>query len=556
MTAPQHDHILQLIAHNAAVQGEQTAVDCIEDVSGTPRPVTWSQLWQEAWQVRSNLLREGLLPGSRVLLVLPTGPTYLAAIFGAWWAGVVPSTLAMFSNVRSGEAFEDEWCNLVESFAPAAVITDLSLPVQSIPVISTASLMQSCGPAPVAQDGMEFPSVSYIQFSSGSTGTPRGIVLEWPAIQSNLRAITNRVPLSPQDHVISWLPMYHDMGLFGTLLSPLFAGCRLTLMDPSLFMTSPMLWFRVISDVKATITTTPPSALNFCLEILQRRRQKNLDLSSLSKVICGSELISPRLVSLFNEVLADYGVGETVLKPVYGLAEATLCVTMPPQESAPRLDVVDKLVMEKDRTAKAPKHHASVTEIHVSTGPVLEGTELQVLNDTGEQLAERHIGCIHVSTPSLLTGILEHGQIKLRENAWLDTGDLGYIADGELYITGRVKDVIIKNGRNYSAERIEHLACLAEGVQRVVAFGVYDDRRSTEQIVLLIEARSRDISSADKRDEMRISIRSLLRSAGYDVDEVHFMVKGSIPRTTSGKVRRRHSRLLYLDQKLRAAQVS
>jgi acyl-CoA synthetase (AMP-forming)/AMP-acid ligase II len=388
-------------------------------------------------------------------------------------------------------------------------------------------------------------SPAYVQFTSGSTGRPRGIALTWPAILANVAAIAERMALTDQDRAVSWLPMYHDMGLFGGLLTALHAGTVITLMDTSAFVNGPLTWLRVIDSVRATITVTPPSALQTCIQMLARRPGA-YDLSSLEQIICGAEPLSQRFVEEVVDALAPYGLRPTALRPVYGLAEATLAVSFPPLPRAPRIDQVERARFEADGVAMPADPDAAEARAWVSAGTPVAGTSVRIVGDDDVDRPDRHLGRILIRTPSLFAGHLEAGRFSAREGAWFDTGDLGYRADGELYVTGRRKDLIIKNGRNYSPDRIEELVCLVDGVRRAVAFGLYEEARATEQIVVLAEARPRDVADAAGRDEMRLRIRRELTLAGYPVDIVSFVDRGGLPLTTSGKVRRQLCRDMFV----------
>jgi acyl-CoA synthetase (AMP-forming)/AMP-acid ligase II len=540
------DHILTRIAERARRIPEQPAVRLVQDHAGTSRLLTWRDIERLAWQGQVALEARGLKPGDRLLIMLPTGEAQLAALLGAFRGGVLPSIIAPLSAARGALASGREWQSLIGALAPHAIASDDSVPHTDIPRIQSQALLAPATLPLAAPSPSDAQALAYIQFSSGSTGTPRGLALSWEAIHRNLSAIIDRTQMTPADQVVSWVPMYHDMGLFGTLLTPLYVGCGLTLLDSALFVASPMQWIRLLSAQRATFTIAPPSAVNFCLEFMRRRPPAGLDLSNLKTFLCGSEHVSPRLVSSFNEVLAPYGVRADVLKPAYGLAEATLSVTMPTVGSVPRLDAVDENELATRGRARPTRNATATIQHWVSSGPPTRGVDVRIADKDGQKLPERQVGHVLIRSPSLMSGVIEGGVFTPRDGAWLDSGDLGYMADGELYVTGRDKDIIIKNGRNYSPERLEELACLAEGAQRAAAFGVFDERKLTERIVLLIEARNADLRDAARRDRLRLEIRALLTSAGYALDEIRFLAKGGLPRTTSGKLRRRQCRDWYL----------
>lgn len=544
-------HLLPLIGERARTRGDEPALGFVEDGSGTTRTLSWSEVESKAWRARKAFEARGLRPGDRVVLALPTSEAYLSSLLGALWGGLVPSTFSTLSGPATSPGVTSEWRGMVESFAPSLVVGENVPPAVEVPVLSPAEVDRfdpGCAPHRSYADLRE---LAYIQFTSGSTGRPRGLGLGWSGIQANLAAIARRGPVTDADRVVSWLPMYHDMGLFGTLLTALYTGCRGVYLDPSLFAMNPFLWLRLLHEHRATIAVAPPSALQRCIELVRRRRS-SLDLSALRTILCGSEPVAPRLVDGFREVLVPLGVPESALKPVYGLAEATLAVTFPPCDRPPRLDRVRRDAFDAFGRAEPATTPAEHDHVWVSVGEPLPGIRVQVVDDEGTVAPPRKVGTIHVRSPSSMRAVLEGGVLQPREGEWLDTGDLGYVADGELFVTGRRKDVIIKYGRNHSPDRLEELACSTEGVRHAAAFGAYDGQTLTEKIVIVAEARSKELSTAADRDRLRLAVRGQLQDAGYVVDEVELVRKGSLPRTTSGKIRRRRCRELYLENRLGA----
>lgn len=539
-------HLVPLIGERARTRGDEPILSFIREASGACVTLTWREIERQAWRARRGYAALGLRPGDRIALRLRTSEDYLAALLGAFWAGLVPSTFPVLPARSRSEAVETEWRAMVDGFGPALVVSAEVPEGIAARVVAPADLMAPDEPVPEARDYGDLRPLGYMQFTSGSTGRPRGLALHWPAIRSNLEAIARAAPVLPADCCVAWLPMYHDMGLFGALLTVIHAGCRGVYMDASLFAATPLLWFRFLEEHRATITVTPPSALQRCIELLHRREGRRPDLSSLRQILCGSEPVSPRLVAAFHDVLVPCGVPPTALKPVYGLAEATLAVTFPPAGREPRVDRVDRDALEGKAVARPAGRDDEGSQDWVSAGRPLEGTVVRIAGEDGRELPERRVGRVLIQSPSLMSATLEDGRMTARAPGWLDTGDLGYVAGGELYVTGRAKDLIIKYGRNHSPDHLEHLACLAEGVRRAVAFGVFDEARLTERIVVLVEARGNGSGDAAGRDRTRLAVRGHLQAAGYVVDDVLLLGGDRIPRTTSGKVRRQACRQMYL----------
>ena len=545
-------HILPLIGLRARSRGDQPAIGFVQDGSGATRTLTWGDVEKGAWRALQAFKARGLVPGDRVVLAMPTSETYLSALLGAIWGGLVPSTFFSLSGPTTSAGLVSEWRGMIESFAPSLVVGENVPALGQVPLLAPAELERSDPGTQPLRAYADLRELSYIQFTSGSTGRPRGLGLCWSGIQANLKAIAQRGPITEDDRVVSWLPMYHDMGLFGTLLTALHVGCRGIYMDPSLFAANPLLWLRLLEENRATIAVAPPSALQRCIELIRRRRS-SYDLSTLRTILCGSEPIAPRLVESFREVLVPRGVPETAFKPVYGLAEATLAVTFPPCDRPPRVDRVGRDAFDTLGRAEPAAAADKGAHLWVSAGSPLPDIRLQIVGEDGRALPARNVGTVQVRSPSTMCAVLENGVLTPWDGDWLDTGDLGYVADGELFVIGRHRDVIIKYGRNHAPDRLEELACLADGVRRAAAFGVFDDRTLTEKIVIVVEARSTELSSAANRDRLRLAVRGQLQDAGYTVDEIGLVARGTLPRTTSGKIRRRHCRDLHLEKRLGVA---
>lgn len=538
------DHILRLLSERAAKRGHDVAVSFVADSKGSRTQLTWAELRRCALAARSTLKRHGLRRGDRLLVSLPAGKEHLATILGALWCGVVPATAHI--SPQTGRSNGEDWRGLVETLRPSAIVTGANIDCADILVLHSDEILAAAGSQPEADDFTDVQSLTYVQFTSGSTGRPKGVCLEWDAIARNLKAIGRAAFVTPEDHAVTWLPMYHDMGWFGGVLAALYAGCRLTVMDVGLFVLNPLLWIRLIEDSRATITVTPPSALKTSLDLLKRRPLRQLDLSSLRQIICGAEPISPQLIHYFREVLVPYGVPETALKPVYGLAEATLAVTFPPRCRVPRIDRVIRRRLERDDVAEpaAPGETEGSVE-QVSVGTPLDGVTVAIFDDSGRRLDERMVGRVKVRSPSAMAAVMQSGSPLPWSEPWLDTGDLGYVADDELYITGRSKDLIVKFGEKFSPDRLEEVVSNQRGVRRAVAFGVFDEDLLTERVVVIVEPRAAKNAGASRRDAMRLAIRADVQASGYSVDSIVFVRKGTLPLTTSGKIRRGRCREMF-----------
>jgi len=514
---------LRLEAHAAEAPGE-LAVRIWTDLNGAAVELDRAGVLELARRGAAAFRARGLVAGDRVLVDLPTSEELVAAILGAFHLGAWPASVAPFSHRRGGAA-EAEWSALIERLQPAAVVSGATdLPAGGVPVMAAAELLAadpaSAGPRAAAAD------TSYVQFSSGSTGTPKALVLGMPGVVFNIEAMLQSIPLDATDRIVSWLPVYHDMGLFGCLLLALYGRIPITVMDPSLFARNPLVWLKALDEFRGTATVGPPSAVKATLEFQQRRPLEGLDLSCLKVWLCGAEQVTPAIIERFAEQLSGDGLDGKVLFPTYGMSEITLAATMPPPGRGP-------VVRELGGLGWA------------SVGSPLPGQAMRVVDEAGDELPDGEIGRVLLDSPSLYTDVLDRGELTPREG-WLDTGDLGFTVDGELHITGRSRELIIKGGRNYAPERLEELATMFEGVARALAFGAFDERRQTERAVVMAEVHPRELADAGKRDALRLGLRKHLGEAGYEIDEVILEARGGLPRTTSGKLRRGVAKQAYV----------
>lgn len=518
---------------------ERVLLRFVTDTKGSFEEYGWATAREWSLRAMAAYRQAGLQPGDRVVISLATSPELVAGLLGALRAGLRPALIAPL-EVRNRELAEAEQRAQIGQLAPAAVVgAEWGDAVQIDPA---AFLSTEWSAEDEALGTSLVESARYVQFSSGSTGLPKGLELTVPAIRSNLEMMRHCIPVSPEDRMCTWLPMYHDMGLFGTLLLPIWCRASTTMMDPSLFVRNPLSWLRAMDRHKGTFTAVPPSAVAALMRLLERRPQEDLDLSSCTRFICGAEQVTPTLVREWRVVMPRYGADADALKPVYGLAETTLAVTMPPLW----------------RGQVIHEHAVGTTEEWVSVGqPVgglvdqpLTGLEVELRDESGAEVPEGAVGRLHVRGPCLYDAVVEGGVATPRAEEWLDTGDLAFRVGREFCICGRAKEIIIKGGRNYSPERIEELAGMIEGVMRAAAFGVADEQRQTERVVLVCELHPRSAGTADARDALRLKLRSGLKSAGYELDEVHFTARGAIPRTTSGKIRRAACRELLAEEAL------
>jgi fatty-acyl-CoA synthase len=522
---------------------------------------TFAELWRLTRAAADGYRQAGLRKGDRVLIELPTSPGFAAAILGAFYLGVVPAVIAP-AHMRSAETARMEWLHHLDLVQPKVVVS-LEPPSPSeegwsehpghahlsgLIHIHPDQLM--AGDPDGAGERVGNAEMSYIQFSSGSTGDPKALLLEMEGIVFNLERMARRIPVLPSDRILSWLPVYHDMGLFGTFMLCIYVGGELTLMDPALFSRSPLLWFRVADEFRCTGTVGPPSALAGALSMLERRPPGPMDFSHFNLWLVGAEQVTPNLVRRFQRIMAGYKMPPNALDPVYGMAEITLAATIPDKPTIASWDRVLREPFEHQGLAEAAGDEVPEEQCleWTACGYPLDDQGMRITNDDDQDLPDRQVGHILLQSPSLYAGFVHGPKFTPRVGEWHDTGDLGYVADGKLYITGRSREVIIKNGRNYAPERLEDLAATVNGVGRGAAFGVFDPRRETETVVLYVEVHNRYLRDASGRDQVRMLIRTALSQAGFAVDQIELVPRRTLALTTSGKIRRGYIRKQHLDQ--------
>jgi acyl-CoA synthetase (AMP-forming)/AMP-acid ligase II len=554
------------------------------DPSGSAQDLGNHQLWARALGRAEGLRRKGLAPGDRLVLLLPNGLPFVETLFGALLAGVVPVIYPPPHTARSLPRYLAQLGRILEQCRPwGAVLDEAALEAAgSLAIEGLRLVAPPFSPEPLAEPHRPDPDApALVQYSSGSTGDPKGAVLSHRAILANGRAIGQAIASVPSDVMLSWLPLCHDMGLFGGLLFAWLHGWRAVHLQPHHFLAEPAVWLRAIGRYRATITIAPNFAYSLCLHGIEEAELEGVDLSSLRVAFNGAEPIGRLPVEGFIERFRPLGFRPEALFPVYGMAENTLAVAFPPLSRGPRFDRVRRLVLELEgRAVRVPGEAAAreeaaaqrppaeprarnapggaqgawlaaagaaepesgVKEI-ASVGRPIEGVELRVVDDKDEPVAERVEGQICIRGSSLMSEYLNNpsATASALRGGWLHTGDRGYIAGGELHVTGRLDDLIIRAGRNLHPQDLEAAVDPLEGVRRgcVVAAGVRDPDDGTEQVVLLVETKLQ-ASDARALEALRHRIHNaLLDALGLVPEHVVLLAPRALPKTSSGKLQRR-----------------
>jgi acyl-CoA synthetase (AMP-forming)/AMP-acid ligase II len=518
-------------------------------------PLSWSELWRGALGQAGRLHAAGVRPGDPVLLAAPTSFTFFTAFFGVLAAGGVPvpiatppsltaSRLTWYQDLVSGIAADAGARLLITTTrffeVLAAVAASSPTPLRVLDVESE--------PAPGVQ--LHTASVSdcaLLQYTSGSTSRPKGVPLTHANIVANAACIAGAIA-HEDSACVSWLPLHHDMGLIGAALTGLYSRVPILLMPTTLFVKEPTAWLRAIGMFRATITLAPNFAFAHAVRHAPLEQLSGISLASLRTALNGAEPVDVAAVEAFEEKFSALGLRRGVVRPVYGLAESALAVTFA-DEGERLVDVVDAGALENEARG-IPAAPGARSRSFISVGRPLSTQRVQIIDDDGAVSPERTVGEVAVSGPSVMHGYHNRPEETARtiRDGWVRTGDLGYLADGRLYLTGRLKDLIIRHGRNYHPPDMELVIASTEGVVRggSVAFGLHD--AVDPQVIVVAETRMRHGAELD-------ALARLIRERCHDAflfgpDEVCLVPVGGIPRTTSGKVRRHECRQLYLSASL------
>ena len=536
----------------------------MREEGGTEHTITYGGLLAEASAVAGGLRERGVRRGDAVALMLPTGLDFLRTFQGILIAGAIP--VPIYPPVRLdrlGEYAERQAGILADAGVTALVTISRALPivdilrgrVPTLVQVTTADVLAGLGASWAAPEGSG-ADPAFIQYTSGSTGQPKGVLLTHDNLLANIQAIAEGVGASPTDVGVSWLPLYHDMGLIGSWLFCMHRGLPIDIQSPMSFLARPERWLWAIHKRRATLSGAPNFAYELCARKVPDSAVEGLDLSSWRCALNGAEPVNPETLERFAARFASCGFRREALMPVYGLAESSVALCFPPVGRGPRIDPVDREAFEGRHRADSAGPEDPSPLRFVSVGRALPLHEVRILGDSGRDLPERSVGRLVFRGPSTTSGYFRKPEATAAitlDGGWLDSGDLAYQADGEVFVTGRRKDLIIKAGRNLVPQEIEDLASQVEGIRRgcVVAFGIPQQAQGTESLVVVAETRARDPAA---KDRLAAAITDRVAGAlGVPPDAVALVPPGSVPKTSSGKIRRSATRALYVSGELGSA---
>jgi 1-acyl-sn-glycerol-3-phosphate acyltransferase len=551
----------------------------ILEEEGGEQTISFAELYAGSRRIALQLAERGLRPGEAVALMLPTSSEFFFCFAGVLLAGGVPVPIyPPFRADRIAEYAERQSnilrncdARLLLTFREAERVARLLEPrVPSLRGVVTARTLLAedpprgrLGPPVPLPTGAAGKDLALLQYTSGSTGDPKGVMLTHANLLANVRAIGRAVGVRPDDVGVSWLPLYHDMGLIGAWLAPLYFGLPVVVLSPLAFLSRPERWLWALHRHRGTLTAAPNFAYELAVRKIADSDIAGLDLSALRAALNGAEPVLAETLERFAGRFARCGFRREAFAPVYGLAEASLALTFPPLGRGPRVDRVAREPFALEgRAVPVPRQSladdASVTSF-VSVGAVLPGHEIRIVDAAGREVGERTEGALWFRGPSATSGYFHNQKANAQlfpegpAAGWLDSGDRAYRAEGEFFITGRVKDIILKAGRNLYPHEIEEIAGQVPGVRKgcVVAFGAPHAASGTERLVVVAETREQ---GREARQRIAGAITQQVALAiGLPPDAVELLRLHSIPKTSSGKLRHEETRRLYLAGSLGAA---
>jgi fatty-acyl-CoA synthase len=523
----------------------------------------WSDLLDRAWRVAQHLLGLGLERGGRVIVMLPTSEAWATTFFGAILAGGVPVPVGPTFSFGGIERYVDTVRHIAKD-AEARFFVGTEHVRQHLAALRAGNPCLEhfmlpdeidCAPRSVRALPSRSPDdLAVLQYTSGTTSDPKGVMISHRALLANAYMIGERVGMSPRDTGVSWLPLFHDMGLVGALMTSLYWHYPLLLMPAEAFLMHPRRWLQRVTELRATLSVAPNFAYQSCVERISERHAEALDLTRWRCAFNGSEMVRPTTLNAFVERYAQRGFKGSAFLPVYGMAENTLAATFPRRGGGWTSLTLDRTELERNHRARLSAGGPSSMEI-VSVGTPLAGTRVGIEDDSGRFAEPGVVGEIVIRSGSLMSGYFhndEHTARALRDG-WLHTGDLGFVHEGELFITGRAKELIIKRGRNYYPDDIESVAAEVGGSQimQVAAFSCPNEAAGTEDIVLVLETKA--IASHERETLDKAINGALIAAFGIRADATVFVPPRTIRRTTSGKVQRTALRAQYMQGQITRA---
>ncbi len=519
-------------------------------------PISYSRLMRGAQGFADALHNEGIASGEVVLLILRHGEELIYSYFGCVIHGAIPSVMSFLTEKLSPERYRADLATLISVTRPAAIVTYAEFADEVRAVVGDSSVRAVIVAENVSACDMDFSSwnglnrkpedIALLQHSSGTTGLQKGVALSHQAVFNQLDAYSHSLALNNSDVIVSWLPLYHDMGLIAGFLLPVLYGIPLVLMSPFDWVRAPYRLMQSVSQYKGTLSWLPNFAYNFCTQKIRDRHLEGVDLSTWRAVINCSEPVRWESHQIFYEKFKAYGLPENALHSSYAMAENVFAVTQSNLAGRPKVEVIEREAFMVERVAREANDKAAITVM--SSGSPLSNVQIKIVDEKGNELPERVIGEIILKSDCMLTGYYNRPDVteKAFLNGWYVTGDYAYLSDGELFVSGRKKDMIIVGGKNVYPQDLELLSYEVPGVHagRSVAFGLFDEEQGTEEVVIIAEA---DADDEAENQKLADAIRQYVtKNSAVALRYVKVVGPKWILKTSSGKTARSANKEKFL----------
>ena len=557
--------LVEILEWHVARHPDRLHLTVLQDENTILGTLSYAELADGARKVAAGLVAADIVPQDRIALMLPTGMDFFIAFFGVLYAGAIPVPIYPPMQLAKIEEFMRRQAGILRNAGGRILVTVpeglrfAALLRRQVPSIEAVESVQSLSVAPAE---VQLPVVhdstatALIQYTSGSTGDPKGVVLSHGNLLANIRAIGEAIEATSAEVFVSWLPLYHDMGLIGAWLGSLYFAASLYVMSPVSFLARPVTWLWAMHRYRATISAAPNFAFEMCATRIDDADVRGLDLSALKMVANGAEPVSVSTLRRFTERFTPYGFRPEAMAPVYGLAENAVAVTLPPLGRMPIVDRVSRDALSHGKAEPAIKEEDDNAIEFVACGQPLPDTEIRIVDDWGREIGDRTEGQLEFRGPSTTSGYFgnESKTQALFHDGWLDTGDRAYIADADLFVTGRTKDIIIRAGQHIYPHEVEEALGEISGIQKggVAVFGTEDTASGTERMIVVAETRETDPAL---REQLRANAqKAAAEIVGAPAEDIVWIAPGTVPKTSSGKLRRAAAKELYAAGLLQAAQ--
>ncbi|MGB8400085.1 AMP-binding protein [Bradyrhizobium sp.] len=548
--------LVEVLEWHAARHPDRLHLTVLQDEATILGMLAYGELATKARNVARGLIARDIVPGDRVALMLPTSIDFFIAFFGILYAGAIPVPIYPPMRLSQIEEHLRRQAGILRNAGARLLITTpegrrlaglLRALVETLSAAESVETLESRTEPSGLPQVTDPDAIALIQYTSGSTGDPKGVLLSHANLLANIRAMGGVMEASSADIFVSWLPLYHDMGLIGAWLGCLYFAAPLYAMSPLSFLVRPESWLWAIHRFRATFSASPNFGFELCLNKIADAELEGLDLGSLRMVANGAEPVSVQTLRRFIDRFGRYGFPAGAMAPVYGLAESSVGLAFPPLGRPPVIDRVDRDQLSlHGRAAPAKPDDPKPLEV-VACGQPLPGHEIRIVDEAGYELGERQEGRLEFRGPSVTRGYF-HNEVKTRElihDGWIDSADRAYMAGGDVYITGRIKDIIIRAGRHLYPQEIEEAVAGIAGIRKggVAVFGAADRASGTERVVVLAETRE---TAPATRAALQARVQEVTTDiAGTPPDEVVLAPPSTVPKTSSGKIRRSAAKELY-----------